>query len=84
MWTSTYPKVLQYTHYSFVIFDPLLLALLGDIQGTRECIMDVLGVEGCSDLVEVTVDEPLGPCHDGLGLGALFGSGRHGSDREGA
>jgi hypothetical protein len=39
--------------------------------------MDVIRMEGCSDLVDVTVDETLGPCHDGLGLGALLGSGRH-------
>lgn len=39
--------------------------------------MDVVRVEGRRDLVEVTVDETLGPCHDGLGLGALLWSGGH-------
>ena len=39
--------------------------------------MDVVGVKGCSDLVDVAVNEPLGPCHNSLGLRALFGSGRH-------
>jgi len=36
----------------------------------------VVGVESCSDLVDVTVDESLGPCHDGHGLRALLGSKR--------
>jgi hypothetical protein len=39
--------------------------------------VDVVGVEGRSDLVEVTFDETLGPCHDGLGLRAFLGSGGH-------
>jgi len=44
--------------------------------------MDVIGVKGCSDLTNVTVDESLGPRHDGLGLGALFGRRRHVLDGE--
>lgn len=45
--------------------------------------MYVVRVEGRIDLVEVTVDEPLGPCHDGLGLGVLLVLSRHGLEREG-
>jgi len=39
--------------------------------------MDVVGVEGCSDLVDVAVDESLNPCHDSLGLGAFLGGRRN-------
>jgi len=42
--------------------------------------MDVVGVEGCSDLVDVAVNESLGPCHDGLGLRAFLGCRRHSLD----
>lgn len=41
--------------------------------------MNVIGVESRSDLVDVAVDESLGPCHDGLGL---LGSRRHGFEEE--
>jgi len=64
-----------------IVLDPLFLVLLGDFQRTRESVMDVVGVEGCSDLVDVAVDESLGPCHDGLGLRALLRSRRHALDR---
>lgn len=46
--------------------------------------MDVARVEGRSNLVEVAVDETLGPCGDGLGLGALFGSLGHSLNKGGA
>jgi hypothetical protein len=63
-----------------ITLNPLLLGLLGDPQRAGERVMDVVGVKGCSDLVNITVNETLGPCHDGLGLGTLFGSWGHGSD----
>lgn len=40
--------------------------------------MDVVGVESRSDLVDVTVNKPLGPRHDGFGLRAWLWSRRHG------
>ena len=62
-----------------IVLNPLFLGLLRDFQGTRESVMDVVGVEGCSDLIDVAVDESVGPCHDGLGLGTLLRSRRLGS-----
>ena len=43
--------------------------------------MDVVRVESRSNLVDVTVNKPLCPCHDGFGLRAWLGSRRHGFDR---
>ena len=68
--TSTNLEILQNVLDFLIVLDPLFFGLLRDLQGTRECVMDVVGMEGCGDLVDVTVDKPLGPRHDGLGLRA--------------
>ena len=73
---STDLEVLYDIFDFLIVLDPLFFVLLGDFQRTRESIMDVVRVEGCSDLVDITVDESLGPRHDGLGLRALLGSRR--------
>lgn len=82
MHTLTNLEVFQHVLDFLVAFDPLFLVLLGDFQGARERVMNVVGVEGRGDLVGVTVNESLSPCHDGLGLRALLGSRRHSLDRE--
>ena len=75
--SSTNLEVLQDTHDPPMIFNPLFLVPLGDTQRTRERVVFVIRVEGRIDLVEVAVDETLGPCHDGLDLGALLGRSGH-------
>lgn len=75
MYMSTNLEVLQDILDFLVALDPLFLGLLGNFQGTGERVVNVVGVEGRSDLINVTVDEPLGPRHDGLSLRGLLGSG---------
>lgn len=81
--TSTNLEVLQDTHDLSVMSDPLVLVFLGDVQRTREGVMDEIGVEGCGDLVKVIFNETFGPCHYGLNWRALLGSSRHGVVEDG-
>ena len=70
-------EVLQDVLDFLIALNPLLFGLLGDFQRTRERVVDVVGVESRSNLVDVTVNKPLGPGHDGIGLRARVGSRRH-------